>query len=981
MPNSSNVPSAGPDDPKHIWYFDKDDDVPMGQPGSSEPTSMATNNVQPEGRGHRKKADSRMQESIQAEIAETAREAAEKSLRIKIPSRVPRQRASAPHAGGTASEEDDGSFVESSGESSEDDEHEAVVDNAELAESLPSKTIPLAQKKKSRQRRKNDPKRKRSKSPAKGVIKDASTSKKPRCQSLTIEEVEGTDTAPSSQARKSSSARPSESNATVSTKPKKSSARRTNPIYLFYEQVETGADGKTADGDTHYKCCHGSRKTLTVTKAMKYSLNGLVGHLKNHFPAMYRLYEVLKARSEPPTAEELDIVTGRTKLDTSAAGAYVSKLERASSNIMEALQRQAARATLLAQKNLKGEFVQDDFENLLAEWIVACDQPFDEVDKQPFRKLLVYTHRPSAKPLRIPHRTSIRARIMKMGEDTVGNVKKMFSELESKVSISLDAWTSSNQYAFLAIVAHYITNDGRLEELLIDFRELVGAHSGENMGEAVWKTLEMYGLFGRVIAFVMDNASNNDTLLDSIEARCEAVGIKFSAKQARLRCMPHTCHLAALKLLESIGAISKSDSRKAAGRSGNYQDAVTAPVSREHDDAGVVDEEEVTDGALPGVSPSINKLRKIVRAVRSSPQRRRAWLKDVAIHQSLQATDSSDALMLILDVRTRWSSTHQMLRVSESSYLWSLILQSNTGRALDYREVIDTYVARNRDLHNYQLSEEDWDGITLVARWLKSFRSATTQMSVTHHPTLSTTHAIFRGLQEQIKDILIELPPTTPPELVLGLTDTHRKLSDYYYKFDESPLYTWAALLDPRISYEGMKADYANDDNLSEYLDSAKASLHTYFYENYAGKHVAPPVLDHPRTAGPSKSKTSSQSRNESPQKVNFTARYRKQSSTRRDQLDEYFALPREDFDTCDPISWWVGRRSQFPDLFVFARDLLAIPGSAVSVERIFSGGRDTISLRRASLRPDTIRTLMLVKQHLRITQRAIDDLIGNESP
>ena len=42
--------------------------------------------------------------------------------------------------------------------------------------------------------------------------------------------------------------------------------------------------------------------------------------------------------------------------------------------------------------------------------------------------------------------------------------------------------------------------------------------------------------------------------------------------------------------------------------------------------------------------------------------------------------------------------------------------------------------------------------------------------------------------------------------------------------------------------------------------------------------------------------------------------------------------------------------------------------GSAVAVERIFSGGRDTISLRRASLKPETIRTLMLVKQRLRLT-------------
>jgi hypothetical protein len=39
-------------------------------------------------------------------------------------------------------------------------------------------------------------------------------------------------------------------------------------------------------------------------------------------------------------------------------------------------------------------------------------------------------------------------------------------ELESDVSISLDAWTSSNQYAFLAIVAHYVTNSGELGAFL-----------------------------------------------------------------------------------------------------------------------------------------------------------------------------------------------------------------------------------------------------------------------------------------------------------------------------------------------------------------------------------------------------------------------------------------------------------------------------------------------------------------------------------
>jgi hypothetical protein len=37
-----------------------------------------------------------------------------------------------------------------------------------------------------------------------------------------------------------------------------------------------------------------------------------------------------------------------------------------------------------------------------------------------------------------------------------------------------------------------------VEELLIDFQELIGSHSGENMAEAVWATLKLYGLTGRV---------------------------------------------------------------------------------------------------------------------------------------------------------------------------------------------------------------------------------------------------------------------------------------------------------------------------------------------------------------------------------------------------------------------------------------------------------------------------------------------------
>ncbi|KAJ6573135.1 hypothetical protein DFH09DRAFT_916226, partial [Mycena vulgaris] len=114
---------------------------------------------------------------------------------------------------------------------------------------------------------------------------------------------------------------------------------------------------------------------------------------------------------------------------------------------------------------------------------------------------------------------------------------------------------------------------------------------------------------------------------------------------------------------------------------------------------------------------------------------------------------------------------------------------------LDYRGAIDTFVYRNKELRQLELSDADWNAIGLVPDWLKVFRSATTDMSRTKHSMLSVTHAIFRGLQDHLRQIIHDLSDSAPPRLKRGLLEAHRKLSDYYYKSDASPYYLWAACM------------------------------------------------------------------------------------------------------------------------------------------------------------------------------------------
>jgi hypothetical protein len=63
---------------------------------------------------------------------------------------------------------------------------------------------------------------------------------------------------------------------TTCTSQKPGGVKCSNPIYLFYELVPQNSSGQPGDpGDKHYRCCHGNRKILTVTKLMKSNLNGL----------------------------------------------------------------------------------------------------------------------------------------------------------------------------------------------------------------------------------------------------------------------------------------------------------------------------------------------------------------------------------------------------------------------------------------------------------------------------------------------------------------------------------------------------------------------------------------------------------------------------------------------------------------------------------------------------------------------------------
>lgn len=61
-------------------------------------------------------------------------------------------------------------------------------------------------------------------------------------------------------------------------------------------------------------------------------------------------------------------------------------------------------------------------------------------------------------------------------------------------------------------------------------------------------------------------------------------------------------------------------------------------------------------------------------------------------------------------------------------------------------------------------------------------------------------------------------------------------------------------------------------------------------------------------------------------------------------------------------FGWWRTHKDEYPRMAAAARDYLAIPAAEVSVERLFSRGRDLLGLRRHSLKGETMRKMMLLR-------------------
>ncbi|KAM4058301.1 transposase-like protein [Hirsutella rhossiliensis] len=129
-------------------------------------------------------------------------------------------------------------------------------------------------------------------------------------------------------------------------------------------------------------------------------------------------------------------------------------------------------------------------------------------------------------------------------------VKRALQNALSSIHIVPDNWTSPNCLGVIGFTVQFVTEDHGLQSLVVRIKELEGQHSGENMAEAIMEFIREYGIATKVGYFMMDNATNMNTMIDKVSDDLEhEFEVFYDPLPHRLRCFGHIINLAVMEFL------------------------------------------------------------------------------------------------------------------------------------------------------------------------------------------------------------------------------------------------------------------------------------------------------------------------------------------------------------------------------------------------------------------------------------------------
>lgn len=191
-------------------------------------------------------------------------------------------------------------------------------------------------------------------------------------------------------------------------------------------------------------------------------------------------------------------------------------------------------------------FNANTFRYLLIRWIVTMHIALTCVESDTFQDWVLYIA-PGLEVYLVKSANTIKRWILWEFAKQRRYVKQELANARSRIHVSFDCWTSPNTKGLVGVVFHFLDKDLKVRSLLAGMKRVRGAHTGENIAEAVIPIIKEMVSIDRLGFFMGDNASENGTAIRAIITHlCPN---EKDPNSRRVRCLGHIINLAAKAFL------------------------------------------------------------------------------------------------------------------------------------------------------------------------------------------------------------------------------------------------------------------------------------------------------------------------------------------------------------------------------------------------------------------------------------------------
>ncbi|WVZ98201.1 hypothetical protein U9M48_043670 [Paspalum notatum var. saurae] len=237
----------------------------------------------------------------------------------------------------------------------------------------------------------------------------------------------------------------------------------------------------------------------------------------------------------------------------------------------------------------------------LVRMIVLHEFPFSIVEYKRFVS--------SFNPLfKMVSRTTIKLDCMRTFEGAKLELRELFKNSSSRVSLTTDMWTSNQTLGYLCVTCHWISNAWKMEKRIIKFVMMESPHNAQSMFNVILKGIQEWNIEDNLFSITLDNAKVNNSMMELMRGNL--------LLKKMLPCDGNIFHLRYAAHVINL----------------------------------------VVQYGLRQISSIVNNIRESVKYIKSS-QARREKFEEIAVQMGISLEKQPS-----LDVPTRWNSTFLMLQ-------------------------------------------------------------------------------------------------------------------------------------------------------------------------------------------------------------------------------------------------------------------------------------------------------------------------------